>query len=116
MHHRVDQTKCGNLGGERKKTTRKEGARGVADLPVQLRTNLMVIKDQSSSSAMTVKTVRRTRIVSMGTCKYDVMSDDKMMGEGNCSMKFKRKKENVKAIHATLKELQGIDPLDYLAR
>ena len=32
------------------------------------------------------------------------------------SMMFKRKKDNVKALHATLKELQGIDPLDYLAK
>jgi len=31
-------------------------------------------------------------------------------------MRFKRKKDNVKAIHATLQELQGIDPLDYLAK
>ena len=31
-------------------------------------------------------------------------------------MRFKRKKDNVKAIQATLQELQGIDPLDYLAR
>ena len=34
-----------------------------------------------------------------------------------CSrMRFKRKTNDVKAIHATLKELQGIDPLDYLAK
>jgi len=31
-------------------------------------------------------------------------------------MKYKRKKDDVKALHATLKELQGIDPLDYLAK
>ena len=31
-------------------------------------------------------------------------------------MRFKRKRDDVKALHATLKELQGIDPLDYLAR
>ena len=30
--------------------------------------------------------------------------------------KFKRKRDDVKALHATMKELQGIDPLDYLAR
>lgn len=30
--------------------------------------------------------------------------------------KFKRKRDDVKALHATMKELRGIDPLDYLAR
>ncbi len=34
-----------------------------------------------------------------------------------CRIKFQRKKrDNVKALQATLKELQGIDPLDYLAK
>ena len=31
-------------------------------------------------------------------------------------MRFKKKRDDVKALHATMKELQGIDPLDYLAR
>ena len=32
-------------------------------------------------------------------------------------MKFRSKRrDNVKALKATLKELQGIDPLDYLAK
>lgn len=31
-------------------------------------------------------------------------------------MKFKKRQDNVKALHATMRELQGIDPLDYLAR
>lgn len=30
--------------------------------------------------------------------------------------KFKHKRDDVKALHATMKELQGIDPLDYLAK
>lgn len=31
-------------------------------------------------------------------------------------MRFKKKRDDVKALHATMKELQGIDPLDYLAK
>ena len=31
-------------------------------------------------------------------------------------MKFKKRQDDVKALQATLKELQGIDPLDYLAK
>ena len=31
-------------------------------------------------------------------------------------MRFRKKRDDVKAIHATMKELQGIDPLDYLAK
>ena len=31
-------------------------------------------------------------------------------------MRFKQKRDDVKALHATMKELQGIDPLDYLAK
>ena len=32
------------------------------------------------------------------------------------SMRFRSKRDNVKALQCTLKELQGIDPLDYLAK
>ena len=31
-------------------------------------------------------------------------------------MRFRRKRDNVKALDCTMKELQGIDPLDYLAK
>lgn len=75
---RVDQARYGSLGEGKMTMRREEGVPGdVADHPVQLRTMMtadtMVMK---SISAMAMEMVKRTKMVSMGTCKCDAMSDD----------------------------------------
>ena len=53
----------------------------------------------------------------MEICKFfSLCVSDVAKGADSCRMKFKNKRDNVKAKHATFRELQGIDPLDYLAK
>ena len=76
---------------------------------------------QSSTTVGQILKKMTTAAVPMATCKnHDTnngfLNDVLALFTLSVRMRFKRKRDDVKALHATLKDLQGIDPLDYLAR
>ncbi len=76
------------------------------------------IAQNSNIRALVTKKTRDLPLVTTATCEYITTAtyNDANMCFSIYRMRFKRKKDEVKALHATLQELQGIDPLDYLAK